>query len=141
MYMTLMVGILDPVAGRFEFANAGHHMPLLVRDGSLVRLAPVGSNIPIGIRRGIRFGVEEPIEMRADDLLLLFTDGIWEATDAGGNRFGTHGLEGTLVEASAGDEQAIVERLLDRAREFRGGGEADDDLTLLLVRAAPIPEI
>jgi len=141
MYMTLMVGVLDPATGTFEFVNAGHHMPLLVRDGSLVRLAPVGSNIPIGIRRGIRFGVEEPIRLQADDLLLLFTDGIWEATDAAGNRFGNHGLEETLVAAAAGDERSIIDALLDRAREFRGGGEADDDLTLLLVRAAPIPAI
>ncbi len=86
MYMTLLLGVLDPGQpalrvrhGRPPHAGAG-------ASGSRRRLPPVGSNIPLGVRRGID-------DLRgaaaARDRRSVFTDGVWEETDAAGRRFGT----------------------------------------------------
>lgn len=137
MYMTLLLGVLDGEAHELRFATAGHHMPLLVRDGAVVRLPPASTNIPLGIRRGLRFGLEEPLAFESGDLLLFFTDGIWEATDAKGRRFGTAGLERVLRRHHARGEEEIVAALLEAADDYRVAPEPEDDYTLVVIRRAP----
>jgi len=134
MYMTLLLGELDARRQTFTFATAGHHMPLLVRRGAVARLPFAGSNIPLGIRHGVRFALEEPLHLEPGDLLLLFTDGVWEATDAVGRRFGTAGLQAVLERHHAEPEEDILREVLLAGAAHRTAPEAEDDNTLVLVR-------
>ena len=135
MFMTMIVGVLDARRRRFRFATAGHPMPLVVHDGKLLRLPLMGSNIPLGIRRDIRFNVEQPIDLRRGDLLFMFTDGIWEACDAAGRRFGTEVMPGVLEACRADPLPAIADTMLARAREHRESPEREDDYTMVIARA------
>ncbi|MGE0640279.1 MAG: PP2C family protein-serine/threonine phosphatase [Thermoanaerobaculia bacterium] len=135
MYMTFLLGTLDPRRRRFTFASAGHHMPVLLRGSRFENLPAAGSNIPLGIRRGLRFGLEEPLELRPGDLLVLFTDGIWEATSADGHRFGTAGLERTLVAHRRRSEEEIVAEIFAAVSRHHEAAEPDDDRTLVVLRA------
>lgn len=134
MYMTLLLGVLDARAHTFTFASAGHHMPLLVRRGRLERLPFAGSNIPLGIRHGLRFALEEPLALERGDLLLLYTDGLWEAADAAGHGFGSAGLERVLRRCHERSEAEILQEILHQVAAHREAREAEDDCTLLLVR-------
>jgi phosphoserine phosphatase RsbU/P len=134
MYMTLLLGFLDPRERLFEFATAGHHMPVLLRQDRVERLPPVGSNIPLGVRRGLKFGLEEPLRLGPGDLLLLFTDGIWEETDGTGRRFGTSGLEAVLTKSRGRSEAAIVDAIFSSVAAHRASPEPEDDCTLVVMR-------
>lgn len=135
MYMTLLLGFLTPSTRRFEFGTAGHHMPVLLHGNRVERLPPVGSNIPLGVRRGLRFGLEEPLQLRRGDLLLLFTDGVWEEVDGSGRRFGTSGLEAALTRNWKRTESEIVEAILVSVAAHRTNPEPEDDCTLVVMRA------
>ena len=134
MYMTLLLGVLDAARHTFTFATAGHHMPLLVRRGVVERLPFAGSNIPLGIRHGLRFALEDPLQLGRGDLLLLFTDGVWEAADGAGHRFGTAGLQGVLARHHDKPETEILQEILQAEAGHRAAAEAEDDSTLVLVR-------
>jgi sigma-B regulation protein RsbU (phosphoserine phosphatase) len=135
MFMTMIVGVLDARRRRFRFATAGHPMPLVVRNGTLLRLPLMGSNIPLGIRRDIRFVVEQPIDLKRGDLLFLFTDGIWEACDAAGRRFGTEVMPAVLEAEHRRPLPAIIETMLARVRDHRESPEREDDYTMVIARA------
>jgi serine phosphatase RsbU (regulator of sigma subunit) len=96
MYMTLVLGLYDPPTRCLEFVNAGHHMPVLLRDGRAQRVRSIGRNQPLGIRRGQQFAREFPLGLRPEDRLLFFTDGIWEPESRLGERFGDAGLARAL---------------------------------------------
>jgi sigma-B regulation protein RsbU (phosphoserine phosphatase) len=134
VYMTLLLGLLDPATRFFEFYNAGHHLPCLVRDGRTMRIRPVGRNLPLGIRPGQSFAPEWPLGLRDGDLLLFFTDGIWEIVDREDRRFGDGALARTLERDARLADEAILAALLAAARAHGGGGELEDDCTLFLLR-------
>jgi sigma-B regulation protein RsbU (phosphoserine phosphatase) len=134
MYMTMLVGLVDPFSRRFEFASAGHHMPLLMRGGRCLNLPVAASNIPLGIRHGRTFGLEDPLQLEPRDLLVLFTDGIWEATDDHGRRFGNAGLEAVLVANRDRSEVGIVDAIFRAVASHRADPEPDDDCTLVVLR-------
>ncbi len=90
MFVSVLYGILDGKTRRFHYARAGHELPLLCNASGVV--AP-----PVGVGQFLAFFPdpeidEQVLEMKPGDTLLLFTDGITDAMDEHGARFGTAGL-------------------------------------------------
>ncbi len=97
-------------AQRLAYTNAGHPPPVLVRaTGDVVRLAEGGT--VLGVFSQWRYGRGE-IELESGDRLVLFTDGLTEASDFGEDRLidvlcanrhlGAHGIEKEVMAALAG---------------------------------------
>ncbi|MCC6128792.1 MAG: PP2C family protein-serine/threonine phosphatase, partial [Acidobacteria bacterium] len=85
-YATAFLGILDVDTGRLRYVNAGHNAPLLLRhDGEAVWLKSNG--FPIGLRPDARYSTVEA-RLERGDLLLVYTDGISEATNPEEEEFG-----------------------------------------------------
>ena len=131
MHLSVFYGVLDPAAGRLEYASAGHpHAFRVPREGPPQRLPATAP--PLGLataesiqRRQISWSVGE-------DLLVLWTDGLVDARDAAGEPFGEHRL---LAEISAGrgeSAESVVRRVLDKSEAF--GARPADDRTLLVLR-------
>jgi serine phosphatase RsbU (regulator of sigma subunit) len=153
VYLTLFLGVLDPLRRELRYVNAGHESPFLLRrDGRLERLDPTGR--PIGLLTGGGY-VERRVPIEPGDRLFLYTDGLVDAEDPSGADFGLARLE-SILDAGGGDtgDPATLLARVERAyQEHRGGAEAADDATLLLLkvgdpailetaagRAAPRPE-
>ncbi len=135
MYMTLLLGVMDGPRRRFHYATAGHHMPIVTRRGRSRRLPLKGSNLPLGIRRDLTFLAEEDIHFEPADTMLLYTDGVWEATDRDGRRFDSECIT-RVVEACRGcGPQETIEALLDGVTRHRWSPEAEDDYTLIVTQA------
>lgn len=126
-FATVVCGRADG-GGRIELANAGHLQPLLLgRDG--VEALPA-QGLPIGLFCDTTYHSLE-VELGPGDTLLLYTDGLAEATNGAGEEYGTERVEAlaaTQVGASAG---ALVAACLEDLRAFQGGAPQGDDLTLL----------
>ncbi len=134
MYITLLLGLLDPATRFFEFYNAGHHLPILVREGRTMKIRAVGRNLPLGIRAGQTFAPEWPLGLRDGDHLLLFTDGVWEILDAEERRYGDGTMARTLERDGRLRDEAILDAQLVAARAHGGGAELEDDCTLFFLR-------
>jgi sigma-B regulation protein RsbU (phosphoserine phosphatase) len=137
MFVTMFFGVLDRRDGRFRYASAGHN-PLLVlgRESGAAQLIKT-RGYPLGMVPSAVY--EKRVEcrelvLRDDDWLILYTDGVNEAQDEGGNEFGIERFV-TLVESnrdlSAG---RLVERVLAKHSEFVGEAQQYDDITLLALK-------
>ncbi|WP_239129164.1 PP2C family protein-serine/threonine phosphatase [Sinosporangium siamense] len=127
---TVVAGHLDPESRVFEWAQAGHPAPILVRDGVARQLdAPPG--VMLGAARGGRPGLSRE-ELRGGDVLLLFTDGLVERR---GRDIGA-GLASALAAAGAtlsGEAGGDLDGALDRLLAAAGGSNPEDDMCLLAV--------
>jgi sigma-B regulation protein RsbU (phosphoserine phosphatase) len=130
-FVTFLYGILDGDARTFQYCNAGHLYPILVSSGS-VRMLEQGGAV-LGVFPAWTYE-DFAIDLKAGDRLLLFTDGITEASDTNGREF-----EETRIAAFAKDNAALSaseldNRLLAQVTDFCGA-HFQDDATLLVIAA------
>ncbi|NJQ03291.1 PP2C family protein-serine/threonine phosphatase [Streptomyces zingiberis] len=119
----------DP--GTLRIVNRGHPFPLLLRDGAVTPLEPGSFSLPLGLDDLGELAPEvECVEFPPGALLLLYTDGMSEARDAGGVFYDpVEQLAGRRFDGPA----ALLEGVLGDVAEHTGGVTADD-LALLAVR-------
>lgn len=133
MFVTLIAGYLDPVRGRLELANGGHHPALLRRpDGSFVEFAAAAP--PLGVLADIDFPAEE-VEL-AGGALYLYTDGISESAVGNGPELGAGGLKDMIAAASAEPADTRLAAIVEAWR--KAGYQTHDDITLMLVEVGTI---
>jgi len=137
-YYTLFLAVLEGGTGRLRYVNAGHNTQFLLRRGGAAeRLHSTGR--PPGLYPG--GGYEESrVELRDQDALFLFTDGLVETEDETGEPFGTARLEALLEVHRSRDLVALLTQVDASVREHRGPVEAADDATMVALRfsnAAP----
>jgi len=129
MFVTMVVGVLDPASGDVRLANAGHQPPLFrTATGSYREIE--AECPPLGVMTGVVF-VEQTLTL-AGGRLFVFTDGVSEGRVAGG-MLGVDGLM-ALLDRHAGDGAAAQLAAVSAALiDGSGGHRLHDDLTLLAV--------
>jgi sigma-B regulation protein RsbU (phosphoserine phosphatase) len=136
MFATILYGVLDRL-GRFQFVNAGHVAPLIIRaKGGVDRLSP--SNFPVGLFPGTKFEVAGA-QLLSGDVLLICSDGLTEAHATDDELFGEATLGKFLEGCSGLTADEICRRVVGAVHEFAGNAPQADDLTLTVVRFGPQP--
>jgi serine phosphatase RsbU (regulator of sigma subunit) len=131
MFATILYGVMDRL-GRFQFVNAGHVPPLIIRaSGGVDRLSP--ANFPVGLFPGTTFEVAGA-QMQGGDVLLICSDGVTEAHAADEELFGEARLRNLLEGCSGLTADEICRRVVGEVHEFVGNSPQADDLTLVVVR-------
>ena len=110
----------------------GHAAPLLYRPGQPLKEVMTRRQIDVllGIMEGYQFSaVQTPLE--PGDVLLLFTDGVTDASDVQNNTFGVKGVQDALRDAGAAGPQALIDRVARAVQQHAAGrATAFDDITL-----------
>lgn len=136
MFATCFLGRLDPTTLDLVYANAGHNPPLLLRaDGRMEVLHHGG--LLLGVFDDPKLE-EGHVRLLAGDRLVLYTDGVTEARDPGGDFFGEERLADYLrsIDPEWSAEE-IASGVKDAVRTFVGGDDFEDDMTLVVLR---VPE-
>lgn len=132
-FMTLVFVEIDLGAGRLVYSNAGHHYPLHYRASSGVIEELESTGLPLGM-------LPKPpgpfVERALDpgDVLVLYSDGVVEATNAADEMFGTVRL-GEVVLAQLGrPAETVIEGIFAAVRAHTNNAPLDDDATVVVVR-------
>ena len=129
-YATLFWGTYTDHSRCLRYANCGHNPPILLRGNSVRRLT--GTATVLGLFAEWECHVEE-IALQPGDLLLVFSDGVTEATDANGQEFG----EDRLIKLAQANQQRPVASLLEEIVSQVQGFSSNlptDDITLFVAR-------
>ena len=130
-YATLFVGVYDDVTRRLAYVNCGHNPPLLLRAaGRLERLPPTAP--VVGLLEEWE-GVLAEVVLLPRDTLLLYSDGVTEATSPAGEELGEGGLVKALRSHRGLPVSELPRALVAEVQAF-AGGLPHDDVTLLAAR-------
>jgi serine phosphatase RsbU (regulator of sigma subunit) len=131
MFVSLFYGILDLHGGRLVFSNGGHNPPLLRSAACGVRCLASGRGCVLGVFGDAAYE-STTCPITPGDTLLLYTDGVTEAMNPGGELYGEERLH-ALAGCNHGSPQALVDALIVDVRRHSATATQSDDITLLAV--------
>lgn len=130
-FVTLFYGVLDGTSRRLTYCNAGHPPALLLRKGQIIELS--SDNMVLGVNPNEEYK-QSFIDLQKDDLLLLYTDGVTDAVNFAGERFGRQRIADTLRKGGASAD-AVAQSILWEVRKFAGLVKRPDDITMMVAKA------
>lgn len=134
-YATCFLAVLDRTSGRVRFTNAGHNPGLLVRAcGAVEWLRSTG--MPIGLLPEGAYRQGE-VELGPGDLLVLYTDGITEASDPDDGEYGQGRLGVVVSRHRHRPLEDLLRAVENDLAEFVRGVPYADDRTIVAVRREP----
>jgi serine phosphatase RsbU (regulator of sigma subunit) len=129
-YATLFFAEYDDHAQRLRYANCGHLSALWLRETTLVRLDSTCT--PLGLFKQWDCSIRE-CRLLAGDTLALYTDGITESVNEGGDEFGEHRLIDALRRHRELPSRELVTAIVEEVRQF-SAQEQYDDITLIIAQ-------
>lgn len=135
MFITLNVGCINLKTGEMEVCNAGHNPVVLISPAGEASFLHLKSNIACGVMPGFSFEGDS-LKLEKGSRLIIYSDGVTEAENAGQNQYGEDRLlsfAGThSMQIQPSDEQVVAE-LLASVNGFVDGAEQFDDITLMSI--------
>jgi sigma-B regulation protein RsbU (phosphoserine phosphatase) len=132
LFITFFYSVLDTRTGELVYVNAGHNPPCILRaDGRREYLGKGG--LVIGIMPGSEYESGRAT-LRTGDDLVLYTDGITEASNPDDEMFGEERLEELLTEHRHASAREIEEKVYSSIKDFAAGASQTDDLTMVIVK-------
>jgi phosphoserine phosphatase RsbU/P len=140
-YATLFFADYDDASRRLRYVNCGHLPPLVLRAGQdsqhrVVERLTATCTV-LGLFDDWRCDLAE-VELRPGDTLVLYTDGVTEATNSSGEEFGESRLVDTLRARHDLPPAALLQAIVEAVQQF-SPGEQQDDITLVVARCTSGP--
>ena len=131
-FVTAFLALLDPVSGQLTYTNAGHNPALFISTSGEVQ--PLESQgLPLAMLPGNPYG-EATLPMAPGDLLVVYTDGITEATNPQDEEFGEDALTALVAAHRHAPLMALDAAVFSELDRFTQGSPYADDRTILLLR-------
>ena len=138
MFVTIFYGVLDLKTKHFRFARAGHDYPIVY--------SPITQKYRILNVEGTMLGLfgeayldEAETTLEAGEWLILFTDGITDATSPTGEFFGTQNLIKAIYTSPTQTPDQLCEWIFEQVKKFQAEADPYDDITLLVASLEPPP--
>jgi phosphoserine phosphatase RsbU/P len=127
-FVTLVYLILDAEHATVRLANAGHPHPLCMRGQAGVTTLRTDNGLPLGLMHSDYSEVE--LTLRTGDRLLMYTDGLPEASNSMDEEFGISRLQQALAKPNVS-----ARSVLDDVQQFAHAGTLADDATAIVLRS------
>jgi sigma-B regulation protein RsbU (phosphoserine phosphatase) len=134
MFVTLFAGSLDAETGELTYASAGHDAPVLLPGGGgSPRFLELDGGPVLGLLEVSDYPLRRT-RLLTNDTLVLYTDGVSEATDENGAFFSLERLVDVLAKSPGGTITEVTDTVLDKVKAFAGQAPQSDDITVMAVR-------
>jgi phosphoserine phosphatase RsbU/P len=135
-FTTAFFGELNLDSHELAYINAGHNGPMLRRATGEIETLNTGG-LPLGIPPAASNQAQYETgsaTVNSGDLLVIFTDGLVEAVDAGGEEYGDARLTACVKQLPEVPAAAILQRLVADVDSFVGTTRQHDDITCLIMK-------
>ena len=133
-FVTVLLGILDYATGKFDFARAGHELPMLLDATGAIQTLPHTTGQAIGIFEQLLLD-ESSITLPPGGTLLVFTDGLTDCRNPQGQSFGNARVQSVLSGLTGLGGQQVCDSLWETLSGYQSGSSQDDDVTLLAIHS------
>ena len=129
LFVTLFCGILNMRTGQVEYSNGGHNLPYHLHRDSVSPLKNIGGRA-LGLLEQSPYATGRMV-LGAGESLLLYSDGVTEAMNAGERLYSDQRLERFLATRRGSSPRQMIGDLVNDVRQFASGAPQSDDITAL----------
>ena len=133
-FMTMFYLSIDPMKRNLHWVRAGHDPAIFYDPGSDSFEELGGPGLSLGIDENWVFEDNLKTGLTKGQIILLCTDGIWEARDPRGEMFGKEPILHILQKNSSSSANEILEIILDSLNSFQKSAKIEDDITLVVIK-------
>ncbi len=133
-FVTCFFGLLNPQTNELSYASAGHGPLIFFNSATESILQAPATALPLGIMLETEFRDPQTVPLASGDIVLLTTDGIYEATNPEGEQFGIDRMLELLKRDRHQSAEMIMTNLREAVKAFTKGRPPTDDLTAVVVR-------
>ena len=130
-FITLWYGVLDYRNKQLTYSSAGHEPAILIRDGKMRELGTGG--MVIGVDPDQKYD-KEVVQLQKGDVLWIYTDGVPDAMNYAGDKFGKTRMRDSLMKYVGESAEQICRQMLWETRRFVGLNRRTDDTTIVVVK-------
>ncbi len=131
-FITFFWGIVNTKKNTFNYVNAGHNPPLLIRDGKINKLEKGG--MILGVMKTDIPYISEEVELKKDDVIIMFTDGVSEAMNKNREEFSDERLESAALSLKDKPAEVIMNGIKKEVQNFATGVTQSDDITMVVMK-------
>jgi sigma-B regulation protein RsbU (phosphoserine phosphatase) len=135
VFTAMSFAVIDAKKKVLRFSNAGQSQPMLVRGEKLSYIKVRGARLPLGVMAEQNY-LEASVKLKSGDILLFYTDGLPEATNAEHRLLGFEAVEEELMKRRMSSATDIVLGMTELVNRHTGKTEQHDDMTVVVVKVA-----
>lgn len=132
LFVTVWFGILTLSTGEIIYSNAGHEYPALMHNNGEYELIEDDNMPPLATVEGLEF-IDSTLKLHNGDRLFLYTDGVPEAKNADGQRFGTDKMLNILNRDKNAAPADLLKSMKEEVDAFTGEIDPFDDVTMMSI--------
>jgi sigma-B regulation protein RsbU (phosphoserine phosphatase) len=133
-FATLFYLGINPSTRTLEWVRAGHD-PAIYYDPAADHFGELsGSGMALGVKKDGLYEEKRQKDLSPGSIIVLATDGVWETRNESGEMLGRSAVYDIIRSNSAGGAEQILAAVMDRIKEFRKTKEAEDDVTLVVIK-------
>lgn len=139
IFITADYLILNTETGMLSGASAGHTVPVHIpgrKEGAPISMLHAAAHVngpALAVIENFEYKTFE-VQLKPNDCILMYTDGLVEESNEEGEEFGTERVKSLLQEQHSNDPQVLCDALVDTVAEFNSESMLTDDICLLAFR-------
>ncbi|HSL95005.1 MAG TPA: SpoIIE family protein phosphatase, partial [Thermoleophilia bacterium] len=134
LYVTMVLGLLDPATGALTWANMGHPEGFVLDRAGAEASTLASTCLPLGLFQHLGDDPGRTTLLSHGDLLVLVTDGVQEARSAGERELGSTAVRDVVRRCRQGTAGEIAAAVIAAARDHAGGRPQEDDMTVVVIK-------
>lgn len=132
-FISLFYASIDAEEKTITYCNCGHEPTLLIRDGRETELNKGG--LVLGVDAKAEYDIET-VELKQNDCLLFYTDGLTDAVNFNNELWGRANLLKTVKKLTTDTSEQMISNILGYRRRFVGLARQADDTSIVLVKVS-----
>jgi serine phosphatase RsbU (regulator of sigma subunit) len=135
-FATMFYFVCNIRTGSVTFCNAGHNPPVWLKDGEATFLSSppdVGRGLPVGVSEDGSF-TDGTLNLGVGECLVVYTDGVTEATSAHEEMFGEERLRKVLQANIVLEPRDLCQKVLAEVNAYQADAEQFDDIAILIFK-------
>jgi sigma-B regulation protein RsbU (phosphoserine phosphatase) len=133
-FVTMFYMTLDPVKKHFQYVRAGHD-PAIFYDPNTDAFEELGgTGMALGVEKNWNVKAYTKTALKDGQIIILSTDGIWEARNLQGEMFGREPIYDIIRNNSSLRANEILNTMIESLKSFQKGAKIEDDITLVIIK-------